>query len=135
IGYFAAEAEPEDIDGDAKFDYPHVRGLAGDGVASIAADDQIGGALCRAGRGLDCGSGDAAIAGKQPGGFVFHTEIESGELAASLGEEVEQIPLRHERDEFALRWQVAKISDGKGVAPESPDDEGHLLVRNFQEVV
>ena len=42
VAGFAADAEPESVNGNAGFDYFEAGGIAGDGVASIATDNQVG---------------------------------------------------------------------------------------------
>ena len=52
-----------------------------------------------------------------------------------LGDEVEEVPLRHERDELAVRRQVLKSATGTSSPPTTPLTIAGLLVRPLQELV
>ncbi len=108
--WVARDAEPEDVDGDAFFDDVKVRGGYGGGVAAVAADDEVGADLVRAFGGLGDDAGDA-VGGSvvdEAGGLPAHAEGEVGELCGFGGEEVEEVPLRHEGDELGDGGEVAR---------------------------
>ena len=66
--------------------------------------------------------------------FVLHEQTEAGKFLGAAREEIEKVPLRHERDELAMRGEMAEVSDLK---LESSDDAAYgieLLVRQFQKV-
>ena len=52
-------------------------------------------------------AGDAAAFVDQVGGLGLHQQMKARIAPALLGEEIEEIPLRHQRDEFAVRRQMA----------------------------
>ena len=110
-------------------------GIAGDGVAAVAADGEGGGDFDRAfGRvGADAG-GDAVLL-DEAGGFPAHAECEGGEVGGFGGEEVEEVPLRHEGDEFAVRGEVGEVgyveSDGRRRWRRAPATWECGMVRNF----
>ena len=45
----------------------------------------------------------------QAGGLGLHQQMKVGIALRVLGEEIEKLPLRHERDELAARRQVGEI--------------------------
>ena len=101
----AGDAEPEDVDGDAFFDERKVCGDAGEGVAAIAADGEVAG----------ISTGPLGVLARTPvtvtpllldeiGGLPAHAELEGGVARGLRGEEVEEVPLRHEGDELGVRW-------------------------------
>ncbi len=74
----------------------------------VAADDQIGADRQASPSGVFARSADdAAALLDQVGRLGMHAQIESLVALALLGQEIEKIPLRHQRDEFAVRRQMA----------------------------
>ena len=47
-----------------------------------------------------------------------------GKCRRAVGEEIQQVPLRHERDELATRGQVAEIGDRESSAADVEADGG-----------
>src|SRR5690348_7217704 len=52
-----------------------------------------------------------------------------------LGEKIEEIPLRHQRDEAALHRQVAGVGDGDLAVGDARGERAHLIMRTLQEFV
>jgi hypothetical protein len=52
-----------------------------------------------------------------------------------LGQEVEEVPLRHQRDEFAMGRQMAKIHHRHALRADLSGQRFDLLMRQFQERV
>ena len=78
-------------------------------MAAVTADHEIGADFQFAVRNLRAQANDAATVGDQVCGFGFHQQVK-GRIAPALpGEEIEEIPLRHQRYEFAAHWQMAKV--------------------------
>src|SRR6478672_2261889 len=48
------------------------------------------------------------------------------------GEEIEKVPLRHKRDEFATCGKLGEISDGYNLPVDHGAQLSHFLVRLFQ---
>ena len=56
-------------------------------------------------------------------------------MPAALGEEIEEVPLRHEGNELAARRQVAEIREVVLAVAEERGDGGLLVVRQLEELV
>ena len=67
--------------------------------------------------------------------LVFHEEVEVGVLCGLGGEEVEEVPLRHESDELFVGGEVGEIGDGKVFAADGEDELGDSLVGKGEEGV
>src|SRR6266446_7008145 len=59
-------------------------------------------------------------------------ERERREGFGFAGEKVEEVPLRHETDEFAVRRQTGEIGHGCDVAIEDPPQLGEFLMRELE---
>ena len=73
-------------------------------------------------------SGDSAAGLDESGGFVLHEEMEGGEIGGMGREEVEEVPLRHESDEFCLSGKMGEISHWKRVTADSDGQIREFLV-------
>ncbi len=67
--------------------------------------------------------------------FGLHHEMKCRIAAPVLGEKVEEIPLRHQRDELTVRRQMRKVGDVDGFAGDDGARGVELVVRQRQEVV
>ena len=56
-----------------------------------------------------------------------------GKRLASVGDEIEEVPLRHQRDELAARRQVREVGDRHRFAGDVPGQAAHFLVRACEE--
>ena len=65
---------------------------------------------------------------------MFHAEIEAREMLCLFGEEIQQVPLGHEGDVFALRGKVTEIGCPKKVFSEFAADKRQLLMRNLRKL-
>jgi hypothetical protein len=61
-------------------------------------------------------------------------QVERGVAGALLGQEVEEIPLWHERHEAALRSQIRHVTQHNMLAADASADLSDLLVRPFQKL-
>lgn len=61
--------------------------------------------------------------------------VERGVLLRVFGDEVEEVPLGHQRDELALRRQRAEVGERELDAHEVADQHRRLLVRAAEEFV
>src|SRR5665213_1417316 len=52
-----------------------------------------------------------------------------------FGEEIQEIPLRHQRDELALRRQMAEVDHRNALGAHLECEPRHLVVRNLQKFV
>ena len=78
---------------------------------------------------------DAPVLLDQVGRLGLHAQVERLVALAVLGEEVEEVPLRHQRDEFAMRWQMAKIDHLNVFGADLRGQRFDLLMRQLQELV
>jgi hypothetical protein len=131
----ARKAEPEDVDGSAGLDGAKVGGGGGGGVAAVAADGESGGQGGGAGGGLNFDSGDAVGMVCEAGDFVLHEKAEGGVFGGLLGQEVEEIPLRHERDEATVGGEMGEVGERELLAADDSGDVVGLLVGELEERV
>jgi len=75
---------------------------------------------------------DPAVLFDESRDLGLHSQVEGGVAAALLGQEVEEIPLWHERHEAALRSQIRHVTQHNMVAADTSADLSDLLVRPFQ---
>src|SRR5262249_45967064 len=75
---------------------------------------------------------DAAIFLDQIDRLRPHAQMERRIALAVVGEEVEEVPLRHQRNELAAGRQVGEICKGIFVAAEIRADGGRFLVRKLE---
>src|SRR5262245_63094298 len=64
-----------------------------------------------------------------------HADVKRGIALALLGQKIEEVPLRHQRDELAARRQMGEIREGIFVATEDGADIDLLLVRKPEKFV
>jgi len=134
VGFAAAETEPENVDGDSGLANGEVGSGTRGGVAAVAADNKSGVYVDCAGRSVSVDADDAMIAVfDEAGDLVFHQKTEGGEVCGVCGEEIEEVPLGHQRDKFGVRRQMGEIGYGEGFAADREDEDGDLLVRKGEE--
>src|SRR3954471_12860121 len=61
--------------------------------------------------------------------------MKGGIPSTALRQEVQKVPLRHQRQELAVRRQMAEITDGEGSLADLPGEPAHLGVRQLQKIV
>jgi len=123
----ASDAEPENVDRYSVVDKWKVGGFARDWVAAVASygencrdfDGAVGSI------GADTGDGSVRLL-DQASGLPTHTQCEGREARGFGGEEVEEVPLRHEGDEFGVCRKVREVGHGDGVSPEVTRELGKL---------
>ena len=130
-----AEAEPEDVDGDAVIVDLEVGDGAGGGVATVAADGEVGVDFDGAVGGFGVGADDAAVLFEEPVTLCSMRSCEAGVLGGVAGEEVEEVPLGHEGDEFGVRGEVREVGDGECFAADGEAMLLNLLVGHGEEVI
>ncbi len=65
----------------------------------------------------------------------LHAQIKCFVALAVLGQEVEEVPLRHQRNEFAVRRQVAKIDHLNVFGADLRRQRFDFLMRQLQELI
>src|SRR5205085_3994753 len=66
---------------------------------------------------------------------MLHAKRECREMFCLPGKKVQEVPLRHERDEFAMRRQTRKIGHRNKVTVENAADLSQLLVRQLEKLL
>jgi hypothetical protein len=105
-------------------------------VATVAADGEgrgdFDGPVGRVGE----DAGDCAVRLLDEAcGLPTHAEGEGGEARGFGGEEVEEVPLRHEGDELGVRGKVREVGHGEGVTADVTGEAGKLRVRELEKFV
>jgi len=131
----AGESKPQHVHRRAEL-FDSKPGLAPDDrVPAVGGDDErrlhLEPALGRVHRDAD----HAARLFDEPGHLRAHPKLEGWIAAGPLRQEVQEVPLRHERDEPAPRRQVGEVGDREPDVVDLHDQLAHLLVRQLQEVV
>src|SRR5215831_61128 len=67
--------------------------------------------------------------------FRFHQQIEAYEFLSLLNKEIEEVPLRHEAEEFTMRRQVSQIGKRNKVITDLAADLPDFLVRAFKKII
>src|ERR1039457_6406790 len=103
-------------------------------MAAIAADHEISKDIDRTVRGLRLYSCDPFACTKEVHDIVLHSQLEVGEPPGFSGKKIEEIPLRHERNKFAMGRQAAEVGCLKCEVAKHTANRGQLLMGHFQEV-
>jgi hypothetical protein len=80
-------------------------------MTAIAADDETRAHIERAVRRYCSHADDAATLLNEIGDVRLHDEVEARIALASVREEIEEVPLRHQGDERSLRRQKGKVGE------------------------
>ena len=104
-------------------------------MPSVAADRQIGANLQLAVRRLGAQADDAAALLDQIRRLGPHAQVEARIALAVRGEEIEEIPLRHQRDEFAVRRQMGKVGERDGGFADLAAEPLDARMRQLEELV
>src|SRR6266481_4629313 len=104
-------------------------------MASIRADDEICPYIQLATRRFCADADYAIVLYQQIDDLGLHVQLEIRKSSCVGGDEIEKIPLRHERDEFATRGELGEISDGHDLPVHHGAQLAHFLMRLFQEFI
>ncbi len=107
------EAHPEHVDRHVVVEDLEAGFLAHDGVSSVGAHGEIGADLETARGRCAAHAGDSAALDDEIGDLVLHAHVEARIFLAELRDEVQEVPLRHEREELAVRVEVREVGDGQ----------------------
>ncbi len=108
IGPFA-DAHPQHVDGRAQVDHFEARFFAHQRAATICSHGQIRADLQFALRSFCARSRHAAFFFDQAGHLGFHSQMKARIRLGMPGDKIQKIPLRHQRQKFAMRRQVSEI--------------------------
>src|SRR5213082_3271324 len=104
-------------------------------MSAIGTDRQIGANFQRTARVLRPQPDHPIAVDDQIGRLGFHVQVETGIPPPLLGQEIQEIPLRHQRDVFADRREMAEIGElNLGVA-DQPAQCLHLGVQTLRGLV
>src|ERR1700689_4670588 len=98
-------------------------------MPAVGADGEVGPRLKRSVGRLAFNSHNPPTLFEQSGHFVLHLHLETRKLAARFGQKIQKVPLRHERDELAVRWKMRAIGNLGGNFTKAYAQLGILLVR------
>ena len=105
------------------------------GMPAIRADHQVGANLERAFGRHDLNAGHPPAIFDEAGDLGLHLQVEGGKAARLFGDEIQKVPLRHQRDKTALSGQMREIPQhyfhAANMCCEPPD----LLMRPLQQLV
>src|SRR5262249_7301920 len=80
-------------------------------------------------------SNNLSILAKQVSRLMLQAKIEAAKFPRPLRDEIQEVPLRHQRDELAMRGNASEIRSLKPVPANHAADRPQLLVRHRQELV
>src|SRR5262245_38078835 len=104
-------------------------------MPAVRADDEVRIYVDRSVWRCDDDAAYAAVRFTQPGDLRLHQQAERG-VRPRLGcHEVQEVPLRHQRDELAARRQVREVAKRQRLAPDAARDVANLAVRELEECV
>src|ERR1700722_1627991 len=104
-------------------------------MASVAADHEVGPDGQLPVRNLVDQADNAPILLDQAARVGLHAQVKCLVALGVLGEEVEKVPLRHQGNEFAVGWQVAKIDQLNVFGADLRGQGFDFLMRQLQEFV
>jgi hypothetical protein len=128
-----AYPHPEHVDRRAQAAHLQARGFAHRRAAAVGADHQVGADFDGPVRCLGAQSDDTAAVFDHALCFRLHEEVEPRVERCFVSQEVQELPLRHHRDEAAARAQPGKIGDHRFLAPDDHTHIAGLVVRALQE--
>src|ERR1700730_15226481 len=102
-------------------------------MPSIGPDHKIRSKIAFAVRCFCSDPGHAIFVEQKIDHFVLHAKRKRREACRLVSEKIQKIPLRHERDEFAMGWQVREIGDRDRMTIENSANFPQLLVRQLEE--
>src|SRR5258707_1039416 len=103
-------------------------------MTTVRADDQIGAYLKRAIRRGRLHPGDAAVLLQQIDHLGSLLYFESRIARAVFVDEIQKVPLRHEREKTAVRRQMRKVSDRDKVLANLAAQLTHFLMRALEKI-
>ena len=101
-------------------------------MASIGADGQLRAYFKCAIGSFSFDAGDLTVFLQQVGCLVLHEQAETWEPPSFFRQVIQKIPLRHQRDKFAVYRQVRQIADLRGDAAEATPNAAVFLMRPLQ---
>src|SRR5437762_3125129 len=103
-------------------------------MAAISSDHEIRANLQLSVRRFRSNADDAVSFFYQISDFCLHLQLERWIAGRVFGDEIQEVPLRHERDELTSCRQVRKVSQRNRFIADLSDHLGHFGVRPFEKV-
>ena len=100
-------------------------------MTPVTTNHQIGADCERAVRRLRAQPEDPSAFHDQIGGLRLHAQIERLVAPGLLGQKIEEVPLRHQCNEFAARRQVAEIHHLEVLGADLTGQRLNLLMREL----
>ena len=135
VGGLARDAKPEDVQQNAFINEGEMTGDARDGVAAVAADGECGWDFDWTVRRIGENAGGEAVFLNESGSLPTHAESEAGKAGGLGGKEVEEVPLRHEGDEFGVGGKMAEVGYLKTLPADDRGEAVDLGVGKREEFV
>ncbi len=104
-------------------------------MTAVAANRQLGANVDFAVRRHCAHPGHAAAVPDQIDCLGTHAQIERPIAPRMIGEKIEEVPLRHQRNELALRRQALEMTNGRAVASDLQRHGFHLRMRKPEEFI
>jgi hypothetical protein len=104
-------------------------------VPSIGAHHEIGSNFQRPFRHFRPHPSNDALFLNEFGDLGLHAQMEARIAPRLLGEKIEEVPLRHQRDETAARGQLRKIRERYAILADLAGELAHFLMRPLEELV
>ena len=135
VALLARDSEPEHVHRCTEILADEARFFAHGGVSAIGAEDELGADFELAVRRLRTQPDDAVALLDQIGRLGLHAQVEGPVALAVRGEKIEEVPLRHQRDEFAVGRQVPQINHAHVLVADLCAELLHLLVRQLEKFI
>ena len=135
VGLPARQPEPEHVHGSAELVDAKPGALPDQRGPAVGADHQAGADRQRTVRAGRAHAHDVAPLVDQVRHLGPHAERERRRVRGLPREEIEEMPLRHQRDEPASRRQVGEVRHRKGLVADRHRESLDLLVRKPEEAV
>src|SRR5438445_1229810 len=135
IAGLSGQPHPEHVHGRAEVDRLKPGRRAHAGVPPIGGHDQIRPQRPFSLRRLHAHARDAITFEEESRHLRLHLQAERRVGTRPLGQEIEEVPLRHEHQELAVHGQVTEIRQSEGGFSDLTGECAHLRVRQLQELV
>ena len=134
VGRLARQAKPQHVDRRTQLFDLQTRAFAHHRLAAVGADNQVSANFQLSCRRPGLGTDNAVSFFDQIGDFRLHFQIEGRIARGVFVDEIQKVPLRHEREELAVRRQMRKVSERNRFIADLPGDLAHFLMRPFEKI-
>src|ERR1017187_6018742 len=134
IARLAAKPHPKHVDGRTQIDHfqpsllPHYR------MPPVRPQSQLGTDFQAARRGLRANPHNAPVLFNQVSDLRLHPQMKLRIGLGLLRDKIQKVPLRHQCDELAMRWQMRKVRDRHADVLDLSAELPHFLMRPPQQL-